>query len=40
MDYKRYRRVISSTCEMVIQIIDGAVDREFNEEVGLNTFCF
>ena len=34
------RCVISATCEMVIQIIDGTVDREFNEEVGLNTFCF
>lgn len=34
------RCVISATCEMVIQIIDGTVDRELNEEVGLNTFCF
>ena len=32
--------VISATCEMVINVIDGEVDREFNEEVGLNTFRF
>ena len=34
------RAVISATCEMVIRIIDGTVDREFNETVGLNTFRF
>jgi predicted DNA-binding protein with PD1-like motif len=34
------RCVISATCEMVIQVIDGEVDREFNQEVGLNTFRF
>lgn len=34
------RAVISATCEMVIRIIDGQVDREFNETVGLNTFKF
>ena len=34
------RAVISATCEMVITIINGAVDREFNEAVGLNTFRF
>lgn len=34
------KAVISATCEMVIQVIDGQVDREFNEEVGLNTFSF
>ncbi len=32
--------IISATCEMVITVIDGKVDREFNEEVGLNTFKF
>lgn len=32
--------IISATCEMVIQIIDGQVDREFNREVGLNTLKF
>ena len=34
------RAVISATCEMVIRIIPGQVDRKFNEEVGLNTFVF
>lgn len=34
------RAVISATCEMVIRIVDGEVDRKFNEEVGLNTFFF
>ncbi len=34
------RAIISATCEMVIDIIDGQVDREKNEEVGLNTFKF
>ena len=34
------RAVISATCEMVIRIIDGQVDREFNEAIGLNTFKF
>jgi predicted DNA-binding protein with PD1-like motif len=32
--------VICATCEIVIDIIDGMVDREFNEEVGLNTYKF
>lgn len=31
---------ISATCEMVIRVVDGTVDREFNEEVGLNLFKF
>ena len=30
--------VISATCEMVIYIIDGEVDRYFDEEIGLNLF--
>lgn len=34
------RAVISATCEMVITIIDGTVDRRFDEEVGLNVFKF
>ncbi|MBQ6591338.1 MAG: DNA-binding protein [Solobacterium sp.] len=34
------RAVISATCEMVIRIIDGKVDRIFNEELGLNQFRF
>lgn len=31
---------ISATCEMVIQIIDGEVDRYFDEDVGLNLYKF
>lgn len=31
---------ISATCEMVIRIVDGEVDRRFDEEVGLNVFKF
>ncbi len=34
------RAVISATCEMVIQIIDGTVERRFSEDVGLNLFRF
>ncbi|MFP4017317.1 MAG: PPC domain-containing DNA-binding protein [Halanaerobiales bacterium] len=32
--------VISGTGEIVIDIIDGTIEREFNEEVGLNLFKF
>lgn len=31
---------ISATCELVIQCIDGQVDRAFREEIGLNLFQF
>ena len=34
------RAVISATCEMVIRLIDGQVDRKFDENVGLNLFAF
>lgn len=34
------RAVVSATCEMVINIIDGKIDRKFNEEIGLNLFQF
>lgn len=34
------RAVISATCEMVITVLDGVVDREFDEEIGLNLFKF
>ena len=34
------RAVVSATCEMVIQVIDGAVDRAYDEETGLNLFRF
>ena len=29
-----------STCEMVITVIDGKVDRVYDEETGLNVFKF
>ncbi len=32
--------LISATCELVIDIIDGMVDREFNDDIGLNLFKF
>lgn len=31
---------ISATCEMVIRLIDGAVDRRHDEAIGLNLFQF
>ena len=34
------RAVVSATCEMVIHMIDGSVDRTFDEETGLNVFRF
>ncbi|MCD8009793.1 MAG: DNA-binding protein [Lachnospiraceae bacterium] len=34
------RAVVSATCEMLIQVIDGTVDRSFSEEIGLNLFRF
>lgn len=34
------RAVVSATCEMIIDIIDGKVDRYFDEEIGLNLFKF
>ncbi|WP_125141207.1 PPC domain-containing DNA-binding protein [Clostridium transplantifaecale] len=34
------RAVVSATCEMVITVIDGSVDRAFDEEIGLNLFKF
>ena len=32
------RAVVSAVCEMVITVIDGTVDRYFDESVGLNLF--
>ncbi len=32
--------IVSATCEMVVQVIDGQVDRVFDEDVGLNLFKF
>lgn len=34
------KAIVSATCEMVINIIDGNVDRYFNEDIGLNLFKF
>ena len=34
------RAVVSATCEMIVRVIDGRVERAFNEEVGLNLFRF
>lgn len=34
------KAIVSATCEMVINIIDGQVDRYFDEEIGLNLFKF
>ena len=34
------RAVVSATCEMVINIIDGQVDRYLDEQIGLNIFKF
>ena len=34
------RAIVSATCEMIINIIDGEVDRYFDEEIGLNLFKF
>ena len=31
---------VSATCEMFIDIVEGKVERKFNEEVGLNLFEF
>ena len=34
------RAIVSATCEMVIQIINGTVDRYYDENIGLNLFKF
>lgn len=34
------KAMVSATCEMVINIIDGRVDRCYSEEIGLNLFKF
>ena len=34
------KAIVSATCEMVINVIDGNVDRYFDEETGLNLFKF
>lgn len=34
------KAVVSATCEMVLTIMDGTVEREFNPEIGLNLMKF
>lgn len=34
------RAIVSATCEIVIHIIEGTVDRRLDEEIGLNLFEF
>ena len=34
------RAVVSATCEMVVDIADGCVNRRFSDEIGLNLFDF
>lgn len=34
------RAVVSATCEMVLHLIDGTVDRRFDTDTGLNLFRF
>lgn len=34
------RAVISATCEMFVRIIEGSVERKFDDSVGLNLFKF
>ncbi len=34
------RAVICATCEMFIRVLDGTVERKYDEETGLNVFSF
>ena len=34
------RAVVSATCEMIVSLIDGETDRQFDEKVGLNLWRF
>lgn len=34
------KAIVSATCEMIITIIDGKIDRELNKEIGLNLWKF
>ena len=31
---------VSATCEMVVRLVDGTVERAFSEDIGLNLFSF
>lgn len=31
---------VSCTCEMIVDVIDGEIDREFSDEIGLNLYKF
>ncbi len=34
------RAMVSATCEMVVTVVEGRVDRRFDEEIGLNLLRF
>ena len=34
------RAVVSATCEMVVNILEGTVDRYYDEQIGLNLLRF
>ena len=34
------KAIVSAVCEMVIDVIEGTVDRIYDEEIGLNVFSF
>ncbi len=34
------RALVSATCEMVVRVINGRVERAFDEDIGLNLFHF
>ena len=34
------RAMVSATCEMVVTVVPGTVERVFHEDVGLNLFQF
>ena len=34
------RAVVSATCEMVVDVLDGTVDRRYDPVTGLNLFKF
>lgn len=34
------KAIVSATCEMIIDVIEGNVDRYYDDEIGLNLFMF